>query len=466
MKNNPKRDQKRYMPSRRQALLWAGGIAGGYFIAPSGASAQDAVDLENLTPRQHACLDLPVVDPTLSQEEKENQSPVELALALNSPQPTTAHRAVENGFPDRASPASGAPAKAAYASSWQKFTGKKLFVFFRLLSGQQSLVEPVLTVAREWSKYANIDFEPTTNPADAQIRVHFGRNLGHQSAVGADAERITNLNESTMTLGYRDRIDFDSDRDYSNFIVMHEFGHALGCLHEHSRADRPLRFKEGATIDYFKTRGLNEPATRFNILERTQRTLIKASTYDADSIMHYMFPNHIMQDNVERKQNFVLSKLDRQFAQFMYPGPPPRGNGTVVVEDDDQPQPSEETPKDLTIDGDPVRIALAPGKTQTFKLTVTSGQAGKPYTVYSEGNTQVVLQLFGPGDTAKDATPKEVPGHGTYDLTNDVIQATLAEGDYVVKARHISQRGGGSFQVRVKSDSVFRNRLLKSNAPQ
>ena len=67
--------------SRRTALRAGAAIVGGYFVAGDAGWA-DEVDPEKLTPRQHGCLELPVVNPQWSNFEKADRSAVELALQM------------------------------------------------------------------------------------------------------------------------------------------------------------------------------------------------------------------------------------------------------------------------------------------------------------------------------------------------------------------------------------------------
>jgi Astacin (Peptidase family M12A) len=447
-------------PSRRSVLQAGAAIVGGYFIAPEAGWGQ-AIDGEKLSPRQHGCLELPVINPDWSNFEKVERSPVELALRMqdgtaSAVAPAAAMRAANSfpGYPDGSAAAPGA--SAAYASRWQNLANNTLRLFF--MNGAD-LIDPVMAAITAWSRAANVKFDRARDASRAELRIMFGRSLGHQSQVGSEARQVRNLSQPTMTLGFRDLFDYEADAAYSRFVVMHEFGHALGCIHEHIRDDAPLVFNEAKTIAYFATRGLNAAATRYNILERWRQTLIRKSEYDEKSIMHYMLPGFCMADGRERQQNFELSGPDKEFAAIVY-GPPP-GDPSSHGEQPERPRPAQQS-STLAVNGEPTSLMLAAGRSLSCTFSIPMADANQPFVISSEGGTQVVLSLFGPNDAISDITPAGPPGHGTYDLTNDMVQANLAAGDYVVQVRHPAPRGGGKTSLSVRSGKKL-ERLLPAN---
>jgi len=446
----------------RRSILQAGAaVMGGYFITGDSAYAQQ-IDGELLTPRQHGCLELPVVDPAWSDFDKVERSPVEFAVRLqegtaDSVAPAAAMRAASAAPGFRDGSAAAPAARAAYASRWTNLANDTLRLFF--MNGAD-LVDPVMAAIAAWSKAANIKFDIARDASQAELRIKFGRSLGHSSQVGGEARQVRNLAVPTMTLGFRDRFDYEADKKYSRFVVLHEFGHALGCIHEHIRDDAPLLFNEAKTIAYFSTRGLNAAATRYNILDRWRQTLLRKSQYDEKSIMHYMLPGFCMADGRERQQNFELSADDKEFAAIVY-GPNPN-EPPPEEQPHEQPRPTGQGGT-LSLNGEPLRLSLAAGQTVSCKFAIPASEGDQPFVLMSDGSTQVVLTLYGPNDPGKDITPAAPPGHGTYDLTNDVIQANLAAGEYAVQVRHASPRGGGTTRLSLRTGSKF-TRLLPANS--
>lgn len=82
--------------------------------------------------------------------------------------------------------------------------------------------------ANEWSKYANITFKFITS-GTAQIRVTFTQGAGSYSYLGTQALNRPS-NSETMNFGWFN--DSTTDTEFSR-TTIHEFGHALGMIHEH-----------------------------------------------------------------------------------------------------------------------------------------------------------------------------------------------------------------------------------------
>jgi len=87
----------------------------------------------------------------------------------------------------------------------------------------------------EWSKYANIAFH-FQQEGTPKIRIAFDSQGGSWSFVGKDNIDI-DVSKPTMNLGWLDGSS-DTITDNERGVILHEFGHAIGLLHEHQS---PLR---------------------------------------------------------------------------------------------------------------------------------------------------------------------------------------------------------------------------------
>ena len=101
------------------------------------------------------------------------------------------------------------------------------------LDGSPKMRKKVEAQARHWEKYANIKLK-FVDAAPAEIRISFKADPGSWSAVGRDALNTQYFpkHQPTMNFGWLD--DNTDDTEYSR-VVRHEFGHALGCIHEHQQ---------------------------------------------------------------------------------------------------------------------------------------------------------------------------------------------------------------------------------------
>ncbi|KAM0276436.1 hypothetical protein ACHAQH_006741 [Verticillium albo-atrum] len=200
--------------------------------------------------------------------------------------------------------------------NWQP--GRTLKIKF--LSGESALQEKVKKYADYWPTYANIKFcwLPMDAPK-ADIRIDFVKGGGSSSRVGTDALSETNQAKRTMNLDI-------NIRDTEEFIrrkVLHEFGHVMGCEHEHQS---PLANFEWNTELIYEE--LSKPSNswsratiNYNVIKRLESSEVNASAYDPDSIMLYQYPARWFKNvgAVATKNNTTLSTRDKEWIANNYP---------------------------------------------------------------------------------------------------------------------------------------------------
>ncbi len=79
---------------------------------------------------------------------------------------------------------------------------------------------------------------------DADIRVAFQQGNGSWSYLGTVCRQIR-VDQPTMNYGW---LTPDSTDDELRRVVLHEFGHALGLIHEHQSPNRPISWSRAAVI--------------------------------------------------------------------------------------------------------------------------------------------------------------------------------------------------------------------------
>jgi len=188
----------------------------------------------------------------------------------------------------------------------------------RFLDGNNTIKQRVQDIAKEWENYCNITFQFDNSP-NAEVRISFGyydrnRDTGSWAYCGTDIYKIP-LSQPTVNLGWFE------DHPNDNGVVLHEFGHILGLVHEHQNPDTVIQWN---TDEVYKAYAgppnyWDASTTYTNILMKYDTTQIQTDGYDPNSIMHYPFDPALILSPYTPKFNTVLSPLDKQLVDTLYP---------------------------------------------------------------------------------------------------------------------------------------------------
>jgi len=194
--------------------------------------------------------------------------------------------------------------------------GRTLRVLF--LDGVPNVQSKVKEYAQRLETYANINFVFGSNP-DAEIRISFKTPLGSSwSYMGTDALHPSLGGKPTMNYGWL--TPESTDKEYSG-VVLHEFCHALACVHEHQHPEAHISWNKPAVYRYYEQLGWSKEQVDSNIFDKYSMTITQFSAYDRYSIMHYPIPEaHVTNPNHAVGWNAQLSPTDKQYLkQRLYP---------------------------------------------------------------------------------------------------------------------------------------------------
>lgn len=205
---------------------------------------------------------------------------------------------------------------------------------FGFSGGNNFVIEKVKYYAKQWELFANIKLEYVTNLKDATIRIGFIGGAGSYSAIGRDALTFS-PDLITMNFGW-----FTTTTKEEEFrrVTLHEFGHALGFIHEHQSPAVAIPWDKEKVYAFYALPPNNWSRDKvdFNFFAKDNVTTTNYSNYDPLSIMHYPVPPEFTTNGSEIPFNTDFSATDKQYASYIYPFPPlpPNARGTLKTGDD------------------------------------------------------------------------------------------------------------------------------------
>lgn len=171
----------------------------------------------------------------------------------------------------------------------------------------------------------NLTFVWDVPPEKSNVRITFVQALGAYSVLGQEAIGMP-IDSPTMNLGW---IDNDTDYDFKDAkgtgaVVLHEFGHCLGLIHEHSRAQSETNLHWNKPLIIEKLSG---PPNNWSAKDCEEQIFnsysidsYNGSVYDRASIMHYIFEPDYFEPPLEIPRITKLSILDKKTIAGKYPG--------------------------------------------------------------------------------------------------------------------------------------------------
>ena len=204
--------------------------------------------------------------------------------------------------------------------------GQRIRVKF--LDGDQFVRNKVMENAHLWEEFANLELD-FVESGPAEIRISFNMDKGSWSFIGKDSARQSFVKRGNESIFVRDASgasmnfgwfnDKTSDQEFRR-TTLHEFGHALGLLHEHQNKNRNIQFNDEAAYAYFAKQGWSREKVQQQVLQRYGNdTETTNGVYDRFSIMHYSYPPEVVKGDLKIPFNTTLSAGDKAIIAEMYP---------------------------------------------------------------------------------------------------------------------------------------------------
>jgi hypothetical protein len=189
----------------------------------------------------------------------------------------------------------------------------------KFLDGDSAIHARVARYAGEWSRYANIRFDFAPTPGErADIRITFAAPVSW-SLIGTQA-RDAPPQEPTMNLGAAAVASRPAE---TRRLVLYEFGHALGLVHELQNPQADIPWDTAAVLQYFARRyGYTERMVRENVLQKYDSSIGYHREFDPTSLMHaFRIPAVLTHGRYDIHPGREVSDSDKRLIGQIYPTP-------------------------------------------------------------------------------------------------------------------------------------------------
>lgn len=256
--------------------------------------------------------------------------------------------------------------------------GETIKVYLNPNNGSEQQRSLVKKYAKQWESIANIKFDFDQTFSSAQIRVNFNSNKRYWSWVGRDV--LSNpLREYTMHFGFADGTVPELQM---TAIILHEFGHALGFIHEHQSPAAGISWDRERVYQVFaeEPNKWSRADVDINIFNKYSTISTNYSAYDRYSIMHYEIPAALTTNGVGTPFNYTFSQQDRQYARDLYPFPLSPSSATGVLRTGDDCDMVNFSVEYNAVAGDKIEFVLELGRNQSNREVTWWKQIGIPLT--------------------------------------------------------------------------------------
>jgi serralysin len=223
-------------------------------------------------------------------------------------------------FLDDAPPANKSRAALWRGAKWpEQSTISISFLMGDASLGDASLCRRVQAAAEQWIApgLANLTFQFRDDTNDTDIRIAFVPGAGSWSRIGTTCHQVSK-DKATMNFGWLTPASTTLEIEA---VVLHEFGHALGLIHEHQTPTGGIHWKRDIIYAELGAppNSWSKQTVDLNLFQPWEAGETNFTTVDPTSIMMYPIPARWTTDGFTTGLNAKLSNVDREFITQQYP---------------------------------------------------------------------------------------------------------------------------------------------------
>jgi hypothetical protein len=285
----------------------------------------------------------------------------------------------------------------------------------------------IKATVREWEAYADLrfDFDPGT---PGQITVRLTPDAKYPVGIFQSRLGKESLDERPSMYLIFGR---GSPRNKMRQRILHEFGHALGLMHELQRPDIVIHWKPEKVYAYYRYYNWPKEWIKEQVMDSYQLGILARSPFDQRSIMTYPIPPGLADVEMTGWSD-ALSPMDKSFIARLYP----------VYRTD---PPVEILLEGKTLDGE----IPEPGQAAWYRVRA---RAKRWYRIEATGDMPVLMGLYGSAVVGSPTGTAACEGKGAVLLAEldpgNVPAQGVQPGTYYLDVRHQRPKEGkGRFRI-------------------